>query len=79
MTTSNAVPTAAPSRTRYLVDLVERVLATAAEGAVGVVTVVLVDWPTWLAVPLAAGAAIVKGWLAKFSGSKSSASLVPRV
>lgn len=64
---------------RFSRDLVERVLATAAQAGVAYVVIEAANWPTWLAVPLTAGAAVVKGWLAKHVGNKDSASLAPGV
>lgn len=79
MMANEVAASAGPNRSRYAVDLLERVLAAAAEGGIGVVTVQLANWPTWISVPIAAGAAVVKGWLARYVGSSNSASLAPRV
>lgn len=64
---------------RYAWDLFERTAATAAQTGIAYVIVESADWPAWLAVPIAAGAAVVKGWLARVSGNKDSASLAPGV
>lgn len=63
----------------YSRDLAERVLATAAEAAIGVIAVQAANWPDWIAVPIGAGVAVLKGWLGKFTGNKDSASLAPGV
>lgn len=72
---------ASPIRTKatYIRDLTERTLATAAQGAIAEVVVMSADWPQWVAVPLMAGLAVVKGWLAKYVGNKHSASTAPGV
>jgi hypothetical protein len=67
------------SRGHYVVDFLERVLATAAEGGIAYVITAIADWPVWATVPLVTGATAVKAWLAKFIGSADSASLSPRV
>lgn len=59
---------------RYAIDLAERVGWTAAEAAVGVIAVEAGNWPTWLALPVATGVAIVKGFLARKLGRADSAS-----
>ena len=64
---------------RYAVDLAERVGWTAAEAAVGVIAVEAANWPTWLALPVATGVAIVKGFLARKLGRPDSASTVKGV
>lgn len=67
------------ARGRYVIDLTERTLATAAQGAIGEVLVQIANWPQWAVVPIMAGAAVVKGWLAKFVTNRESASLAPGV
>jgi hypothetical protein len=64
---------------RYALDLIERILATAAEAGIGVIVVESAGWPAWVAVPVGAGAAVVKGWVAKWVGNKDSASLASGV
>lgn len=68
-----------PGRGRYILDLAERTLATAAQGAIAEVVILSADWPQWVAVPVMAGLAVVKGWLGKAVGNKDSASLAPGV
>ena len=67
----------------YLKDLAERVVFTAVEAAAGLLVIELStgDVPTqaWWAVPLAAAAATLKGFLAKKIGRSESASTAPSV
>lgn len=59
---------------KYLKDLGERVLWTGVEAGLGLVTVEALDIPVAYAALVAAGLAIVKGWVAKHVGNKDSAS-----
>lgn len=60
---------------RYLVDLAERIAATAAEAGVGYAITAAADLdPVW-ALPLTVALSAVKGWLARFVGRPDSASL----
>lgn len=71
--------TPGPNRGRYVVDLLERIVATGVEGGIGVLIVQSADWPLWVSAPIAAAAALVKCWAAKLLGNPDSASLAPRV
>lgn len=79
MMANEPTATDATNRTRFVIDAAERTLATAAQAAIGEVIVLTADWPQWVVVPLMAGLAVVKAWLARFSGKSDSASLAPRV
>lgn len=63
----------------YVRDITERVLVTAAQAGIAEVVIAAADWPQWVAVPVLAGLAVAKGWLAKLIGNKDSASLAPGV
>jgi len=68
----------------YVKDLVERIVFTAAEAALGLVVIEIadpdiVDPQAWWAVPLASAAAALKGLVAKKIGKPESASTVPSV
>lgn len=61
---------------RYLLDLAERIAATAAEAGVSYTITVVADLdPVW-AMPLTVGLSALKGWLARFVGRRDSAALV---
>jgi len=60
-------------------DLAERVLWTAAQAGLGVLTVQANDWPLWIAVPIAAGLSTAKGFVAKQLARKGTASTAPGV
>jgi hypothetical protein len=64
---------------RFALDLVERVGWTAAEAALGVLTVEAAGWPAWIAVPVGTGVAALKGIVAKHLGRKGTASTAPGV
>lgn len=65
---------------KFLKDLVERALWTAAEAVVAVVTTEVADLDTGVYAPLiATGLAVVKGFIAKHVGNKESASTAPGV
>ena len=74
-----------PKNNKYLIDLVERVLATAAQAALAVLLPILVagelpdstEGKAILIAGLAAGLAVLKGVLAKFTGSSNTAALLP--
>lgn len=60
-------------------DITERVLVTAAQAGIAELTIDAANLPQWAAVPILAGLAVVKGWLARLVGNKDSASLAPGV
>lgn len=62
---------------KYLIDLGERVFWTAAEVAVAVVSVEVGNIDPAYSVPIAAGVAVLKGYVAKHVGSDSTAALLP--
>ncbi|MFE9382395.1 hypothetical protein ACFYMO_04025 [Streptomyces sp. NPDC007025] len=79
-------PTLLKTARTYLVDLVERVLATFVVAAAGVAFAAgpadmfsASFWETVAAAGIAAAASLVKGLLAKGIGSPQSASTAPRV
>lgn len=59
---------------RFLADLSERVLWTAVQAGLGIITVESLHVPTAYAALVAAALAIVKGWVARHVGDKDSAS-----
>ena len=70
-------PTRFPTRDQaysFARDLAERVLWTAAQAGLGVLTVQANDWPLWIAVPIAAGLSTAKGFVAKQLARKGTAS-----
>lgn len=64
---------------KRLVDILERVAATAAEAGLAYGITVLGDVKASWAIPIAGGLAVVKGWLAKYVGNSDSASLTKSV
>lgn len=64
---------------KFTKDLIERVGWTAAQAGVGVLIVANTDTPTAYAAVIAAGLALVKGFIAKKIGNADSASTVPSV
>ena len=62
----------------FLVDLGERVGATAAEAGLSAIVVELSGIPAWWAAPLTMALAAAKGWLAKYVGDTGSAALLRR-
>lgn len=62
----------------YWLDLGERVGATAGEAALGLLITDLSSLPMWWAALLIPAASAAKGWLAKYVGSGTSASLMRR-
>lgn len=65
-----------PNRTFY-VKLAERVLWTAAQAGVGVLTVALADWPTIWAPVIATALSVVKGFIARRIGDPQSPATLP--
>jgi hypothetical protein len=69
--------------TPFLKDLVERVAATFVGGFLSAASldgldIVHTDWKAWLAIGVTAGvASVVKGFVARAVGDKSTASLAP--
>lgn len=61
--------------TKYVKDLAERVAFTAIEAGAAYAATQLAGLPEWLAVPIAAGLALIKGWAAKSIGNSDSASV----
>lgn len=60
---------------KYIRDLIERVIWTAAQAGVGVLVVANTETPTAYAAVIAAGLALVKGFVAKKVGNPDSAAL----
>lgn len=60
---------------KYLKDLIERVVWTAAQAGVGVLIVANTNTPTAYAAVFAAGLALVKGFVAKKVGNPDSAAI----
>lgn len=61
----------------HLVDVAERVAATAAAAGVGYAVQELADLPAWWAPVVVVALTAVKGWLAGFVGRKGTASMLP--
>lgn len=62
---------------RYLIDLAERIAATAAAAGIGYAITAVADLdPVW-SLPLTVALTAAKGWLARYVGRADSASLVP--
>lgn len=64
---------------QYLVDLGERVAATAAEAGLALAITELASIPGWWVLPLTTALAAAKGWIAKHVGSARTASLAKTV
>lgn len=62
---------------QFWFDLAERVLWTALQAALGLLSVELFDLPQWAALPVAAGLAFVKGWVARRIGALDTAATLP--
>lgn len=62
---------------KLLIDIAERTAWTAAQAALAYLATRLVDVPAAYAVPLAAGLAVVKGYVASHVGSDTSAAALP--
>ena len=65
--------TLSPVTRRWLRDVIERTLWTAAQAGVGVLAAAATDLPIWAAVPIAAALASAKGWIARHVGDSDSA------
>lgn len=62
---------------RYVIDLAERVGATAAEAGLSYGITELANLPAWWVAPLTVGLSAAKGWLAGWLGRKDTAALLP--
>jgi hypothetical protein len=65
--------------TKYQKDLLERVLATAAEAGISTIGVESLGLPAWAILPATIVLSAVKGYLAKFLAVKDTASLATDV
>jgi hypothetical protein len=63
---------------KYVLDLAERVGATAAEAGIAVAITELSGQSVWWAVLAVPALAAAKGWLARYTGDPGSASLLRR-
>jgi len=64
---------------KYLKDLIERTVWTAAQAGLAVLAVNAADWENEWAIAIAAGLAVLKGIVARQVGDSNSASTVPSV
>ncbi len=64
---------------KYVIDLIERTLATAAVAGLGYLAIHSADINAAYAIPIATALTVLKGSVAKFIGNTDSASLSKKV